>query len=166
MQKERIQRKINEHRKEGEYIIKLLQACKSWGGPCTTAIELEIRIKMSVIKLSELNFRTIEKLIKLKFCIVVWEVEKEVKWFIGYVKEILEDGYIVEHLHRSPSTQNDFWNYPSPGDIQTLSKEQIIPCQIDGDWEPTNNTSTRIDFKFHLRNSSAIENTFKRLMNL
>ena len=72
----------------------------------------------------------------------------------------------VEHLYRSPSTQNDFWNYPSPDDIETLSEEQIIPCKIDGDWEPTNNTSTRVDFKFHLRNSSAIENTFKRLMNL
>ena len=42
MQKERIQRKINEHRKEGKYITKLLQACKSWGGLCVTAIELEI----------------------------------------------------------------------------------------------------------------------------
>ena len=42
LQKERIQRKINKHRKEGEYITKLLQACKSWGGPCTTANELEI----------------------------------------------------------------------------------------------------------------------------
>ena len=88
------------------------------------------------------------------------------KKFIDYVKEILEDGYTVEHLHLSPSTQNDFWNYPSPGDIQTVSEEQIKPCKIDGDWEPTNNTSTRVDFKFHLRNSSAIENTFKRLMNL
>ena len=68
---------------------------------------------------------------------MVWEVEKEVKWFIGYVKEILEDGYTVEHLHQSPSTQNDFWNYPSPDDIQTVSEEQIIPCKIDGDWEPT-----------------------------
>ena len=42
LQKERIQRKINQHRKEGEYITKLLQACKSWGEPCTTATDLEI----------------------------------------------------------------------------------------------------------------------------
>ena len=40
--KERIQRKINRHRNEGEDITKLLQACKSWDGPCTTANELEI----------------------------------------------------------------------------------------------------------------------------
>ena len=99
-------------------------------------------------------------------CIVVWEVEKEVKWFIGYVKEILEDGYTVEHLHQSPSTQNDFWNYPSPDDVQTIYEEQLIPFKIDEDWEPTNNASTRVDFKFHLRNSSAIEDTFKRLMSL
>ena len=42
MQKERIQGKINKHRKEGKYITKLVQACKFWGGPCTTASELEI----------------------------------------------------------------------------------------------------------------------------
>ena len=101
-----------------------------------------------------------------QLCIVVWEVEKEVKWFIGYVKEILEDGYTVEHLHQSPCTQNDFWNYPSPDDVQTIYEEQLIPFKIDEDWEPTNNASTRVDFKFHLRNSSAIEDTFKRLMNL
>ena len=83
-----------------------------------------------------------------QLCIVVWEVEKEVKWFIGYVKEILEDGYTVEHLHRSPSTQNDFCNYPSPDDMQTVSEEQIIPCKIDGDWQPTNNTSTRVTLNF------------------
>ena len=71
-----------------------------------------------------------------QLCIVVWEVEKEVKWFIGYVKEISEDEYTVEHLDQSPSTQNDFWNYPSPDDIQTVSEEQIIPCKTDGDWEP------------------------------
>ena len=40
--KERIQRKINRHRNEGEDITKLLQACKCWNGPCTTANELEI----------------------------------------------------------------------------------------------------------------------------
>ena len=33
LQKERVQRKMKEHRKEGEYITKLLQACKSWDGP-------------------------------------------------------------------------------------------------------------------------------------
>ena len=70
----------------------------------------------------------------------------------------LEDGCTVEHLHQSSSTQNGFWNYPSPYDIKTVSKEQITPCKIDRDWEPTNNT--------YLKNSSEIENTFKRLMNL
>ena len=34
-----------------------------------------------------------------QLCIGVWEVEKEVKWFIIYVKEIWENGYTVEHLH-------------------------------------------------------------------
>ena len=65
--KERIQRKINGHRKEGEYITKLLQACKSWD---TTAYELETvlltRNRDASYKLSELNCHTIEKLIKLQ----------------------------------------------------------------------------------------------------
>ena len=69
--KERIQRKINRHRNEGEDITKLLQACKCWDGPCTTANELEIVLLSKTRdggnkKLSELNCHTIEKLIKLK----------------------------------------------------------------------------------------------------
>ena len=96
----------------------------------------------------------------------LWQVKKEVQWFIGYVREILNGGYTVEHLHQSPSTQNNLQNYPSPDDKQSSSEEHIITCKTDGDWEPTNNTSTRIDFKFRLRNSSAIENTFKILINL
>ena len=42
LQEERIQRKINKYRKEGEYITKHLQACRCWGGPHTTANVLEI----------------------------------------------------------------------------------------------------------------------------
>ena len=77
-----------------------------------------------------------------------------------YAKEKLEDGYTLEYFHRTPSIQDDFCNYRSPDNIQTVSEKQIIPCKIDGDWEPTNNTSTRIDFKFHLRNSH------QQMMNL
>ena len=160
--------KKNKHRKEGEYITKLLQASKSWGGPCTTANELEIvllnknedasnkivrnelsyyrkthqaarnetpelfkltkisheeRLENLFVLLSNgtnkiasisptamLDLPTNEELSHVIFdhtpevknhvsvvdvnqlCIVVWEVEKEVKWFTGYVKEILEDG--------------------------------------------------------------------------
>ena len=69
---------------------------------------------------------------------MVWEVKKEVNWFIGSAKKILENGYTAERLHRSPSTQNGFWNCPSPDNTQTVSEEQIIPYKIDGDWELTN----------------------------
>ena len=205
LQKERIQQKINEHSKEGEYITKPLQACKSWGGPWTTANELEIvhlnknkdisnkivRTELSYYRKTHqavrhetpelfkptkisheewlenlfvllsnrtnkiastastamLDLPTNEELSHVIFdhnpevknhvsvvdinqlCIVVWEVEKEVKWFLGYVKKISEDGYTAEYLHWSPSTQNDSWNYPSPDAIQTVSEEQIIPCK-------------------------------------
>ena len=168
MHKERIQRKINEHRKEGEYITKLLQYCKSWGGPCTTANELEIvllnknkdvsnkivrtelsyyrkthqaeryetskpfkltkishkeRLEDLSVLLSDwtnkiastssaaiLDLPTNEELSRVIFdhtldvknkvsivdvyqlWILVWVVGKDVKWFIGYLNEMLKDG--------------------------------------------------------------------------
>ena len=102
-----------------------------------------------------------------QLCIVVWEVEDEVKWFVGYVKERLDTGrYIIEHLHRFPGKHDDFWNYPGIGDTQTVSDEQIIPCKVHGDWKPINKISTRIDFKSHLKNSAEIENTFEKLMDM
>ena len=56
--KEEFKKKINDHRKKGKHITKLLQTFKSWGGPCTTANELEIVFlnkNKDVSKLSELN---------------------------------------------------------------------------------------------------------------
>ena len=38
-----------------------------------------------------------------QLCILVWEVEDEVKCFFRYVKERLDNGrYFIEHLHRFP----------------------------------------------------------------
>ena len=91
-----------------------------------------------------------------ELCVVVWEVEKDANWFLGYVNEKLNNNFVVEHLHRYPNKQNDFWKYPTPDDIQTVSEDQIIPCKIDGDWESTKSTVTRMDLKYHLTDSAAI----------
>ena len=44
-QKERIQEKIKKAENNSTYLKKLLQSCKTWGGPCTTPNELEMCIK-------------------------------------------------------------------------------------------------------------------------
>ena len=241
LQKLRIERKVNEAKKDQDYTTKLLQACKSWGGPCTTANELEVVLSRrndlseKIVK-TELSYyrkthqsekHNVPELFKLtkisheerlenlfillsdekriasmssaaildlptneevsqaingvstsqpknnetitlnQICVVVWAIGKQVEWFIGYVNEKKDvDSYIIEHLHRYVDDQHEYWKHPVVADMQTVSEDQIIPCKVDGEWESTNTTATRIEMRFHLKNASAIDNTFQKLMAL
>ena len=36
---------MSKKKKEQHYTVKLLEACKSWGGPCSSAIQIETAMK-------------------------------------------------------------------------------------------------------------------------
>ena len=96
-------------------------------------------------------------------CVTVWDVDGEPVWFIGYVKDALnDDEFMVEHLHRVASEKDDYWKYPLIDDTQKITTEQILPCKVDGDWDMFTNVRT---IKFVLRNSIPINNTFQKLLN-
>ena len=66
-------------------------------------------------------------------CVTVWDVDGEPVWFIGYVKDALnDDEFMVEHLHRVASEKDDYWKYPLIDDTQKITTEQILPCKVDG----------------------------------
>ena len=100
-----------------------------------------------------------------EMCVVVWQEEDGLQWYLGFVCKELEDNkYRVEHLERYPSTQNDFWRHPQDDDIQDVSKEQILPFKVDGGWNVKTPTTTRIVSTYHLKNSQQIQNAFTKLL--
>ena len=65
-------------------------------------------------------------------CVLVWEVVKDVMSFLGNVTEALLNNcnFLKGHLYRTPRKQKDFWKYPTPENIQTVS---IVFCEVDGE---------------------------------
>ena len=45
--------------------------------------------------------------------IIVNQLCITVLWYIGYVEEIIEENYLVDHLKQELSSSNKTWTYPT-----------------------------------------------------
>ena len=82
---------------------------------------------------------------KLKeLCIDVWQ-KCESKWTlcVAYVKHVISNGYIVDHLHRAVHTCNDKWKCPSIKYIQMAETDQPVNCIVEGELEYRTDTRKR-----------------------
>ena len=90
--------------------------------------------------------------------IVVWQsCDGKYEWYIAYVKEIIDESYVVDHLHRVVQNCHNKWKCPSKEDIQRADMEQIVNCLVEGDWDITPDTRKRF---FTVKNKKVIENAF------
>ncbi|KAG1652005.1 ATP-binding cassette sub-family A member 3 [Nymphon striatum] len=140
--KTRLEAKLNKSKKSEDYTKKLLQNYKSWRGPCTSLEELQQILKEK----SDQN-----------------NCDASYEWYIGYVKSIINNGYIVDHLHRVVPGCHIKWKYPSTEDVQTAELEQIGNCTVKGEWDIT--PDTRKSF-FIIENIKAIKAAFHSLASL
>lgn len=58
----------------------------------------------------------------------------EYQWYIGYIKQELEKGFVIEHSHWVSEKTNTQWVHPSSEDIQIAEKEQALHCKVEGEW--------------------------------
>ena len=71
-----------------------------------------------------------------EMCIVIWpDTNAKYEWHIGYIKDIAAVGYIVDRLHRAISNSDTKWKYPKNKDIQYAEEDQIVCCDVWGDWD-------------------------------
>ena len=95
-----------------------------------------------------------------KLCVVVWQrCDAKYEWYIAYVKEIKQNGYVVDHLHRVANGCNIKWKYPSSEDIQIAEHDQIVNCDVLGGWDFTPDARKRL---FIVTNIKIIEKAFKK----
>ena len=74
-------------------------------------------------------------LIVNQLCVVVWQnCDSKYEWFIAYVKQMTNDGYVVDHLHCTVPGVNNKWKYLKTEDIQTAEPEQIVKCDVKGEF--------------------------------
>lgn len=58
----------------------------------------------------------------------------EYQWYIGYIKQELEKGFVIEHSHWVSEKTNTQWVHPSSEDIQIAEKEHALHCKVEGEW--------------------------------
>ena len=95
-----------------------------------------------------------------ELCIAVWQNSvNKYDWYIGYIKEINDEGYVIDHMHQAVKGSALHWIYPKLEDIQTTKKEQIVPCKVIGEWD--NSSETRKSL-FNLKNMKQICTAFQK----
>ena len=88
---------------------------------------------------------------------IIWQNGSgEKEWYLGYVKEKIENNFTVDHLQRISKGSDLIWTYPTTPDIQTVEREQILPIEIKGDWNMERNN------KFVLKNIKEVNIEFKK----
>ena len=197
LHRKKIEEKTQQARHSSEYTNKLLQKCKSWGGPVTSVEELSgilegkpdisdhiVRTELAYYRdthkadvianprLFKLNKISSEDRLANSFvllnghsnkveqvplpnnaaalveveetavnvndiCVTLWVLPTGMKTcFFGYCQEVLQDGkLVVEHLDRVRKGSNLKWKYPVTPDIATVDADQIMVCDITGDWD-------------------------------
>ena len=90
--------------------------------------------------------------------IVVWQnCDSKYEWFIATYPLLANNGYVVDHLHRTVTRVNNKWKYPKTEDIQTAEPEQIVKSDVKGEWSYTPDTRKR---QFFVENTKDIEKAF------
>ena len=96
-----------------------------------------------------------------EMCVVVWQnCDSKYDWYIGYVKSLDKNGmYSIDHLHRLLDGSHSKWKYPSREDVQLVESDQIIKCDIHGQWDYSADSRKRL---FTVTNVKTICGEFKK----
>ena len=70
---------------------------------------------------------------------IVWNSEDGGKrnWYIGFYMGFAEEGadsYKIDHLERCERSESE-WERPKFDDVQTVQAVQILPCDVEGEWD-------------------------------
>ena len=98
-----------------------------------------------------------------ELCVVAWlSKNSQYEWYIGYVKTASDNGYQIDHLHRSDISSESQWKYPSKEDIQAADVDQIVDCTVEGAWDISPDKRKRV---FTISNLKCVRNAFKNHIN-
>ena len=78
-----------------------------------------------------------------ELCVVGWQHgDSKYEWYLSYVKQIDDGGYIADYLHSNTKGCNNKWKYSSVEDIQMANFEQMSSGKLKGNgmWFQTKKT--------------------------
>ena len=62
--------------------------------------------------------------------VVMW-ADKDLHKFIGYTKEIENEGFLIDHFKRELSSSSKLWKYPSKSDVHFVGNEPILNIKVE-----------------------------------
>ena len=69
-----------------------------------------------------------------QLCVIAWLNEEDrYKWYIGYIKEVIQKNYLVGHLKREFRASNQTWKYPTKSDENVVERKQILEVGVKGE---------------------------------
>ena len=84
-----------------------------------------------------------------QICVTLQTGEYGKIWYIGYCKEVKDNKeFIIEHL-RVDLDSNLKWKYPTSNDICVVEADQILQCEIDGEWDVINDRNMTFTLHNH-----------------
>ena len=88
---------------------------------------------------------------------VVWDTSDNVRyWCICfYIRDLIDNEIQVDHLKCKYDSKFDQWIRPEKDDIQPVQRIQILPVDVDGEWDYSKRQPV-----YHIHNVQDIESTF------
>ena len=76
-----------------------------------------------------------------ELCVDVWpNCDAGYEWYIGYIKSVTADGYVVDHLHHVTKGCLNNWKHLSHEEVHTAENYQIVNGVVEGEWNITPDT--------------------------
>ena len=80
-----------------------------------------------------------------ELCVVKWFVgESKYQWYIGYIKQEVENRFVIDHLQRISEKTNPQLANPSSEDIKIADKQQVLHCKVEGEWNVNDPRNIRV----------------------
>ena len=94
-----------------------------------------------------------------EMCVIIWlKSKKPYDWFLGYITEQNNEGFVVDHLRQTDLQFSIKWHYPPKEDECIVEADQVLSCEVQGYWDITDLRNTR----FILKNIREIQRIFKQ----
>ena len=79
-------------------------------------------------------------------------------WYIASCENVNPDGtYKMDHLTRAKPGNDAKWKHPPKSDILSLYKASILDCNVEGEWNVTNQRVMTFDLKNYMQIASLVD---------
>jgi hypothetical protein len=102
-----------------------------------------------------------------KYYVTLMTEGKSNTWYIASCERKNDNGtYQMDHLMRLENGNNFKWKHPRKPDIMDLHPASILDCDVDGEWDVSNNRFLTFSLRNHIAIASLVEKASLQMVDL